>query len=54
MRSRSNTEVPYEHLGQMAESIVEWKGPIADKLKLTPTDVADVEAKYPNRLKLQT
>ena len=54
MRLRDNTEVPYEHLGQIAESIVEWKGPIADELKLAPSDVAKIETKYPQRLNLQT
>ena len=54
MRSRSNAEVKYEHLGQIAESMVEWKGPIADQLKLVPSDVADIETKYPQRLKLQS
>lgn len=54
MRSRSNTEIHYEDLGPIADSIVEWKGPIADKLKLTPSDVADIETKYPQKLKLQS
>jgi hypothetical protein len=54
MRSRSNAEVQYEELGQIADSIVEWKGPIADYLKLTPSDVADIETKYPQKLKLQS
>ena len=54
MRSKSTTEVSYEHLGQIADSIVEWRGPIADKLKLGPSDVAKIEAKYPQKLMLQS
>ena len=54
VRSKSTTEVSYEHLGQMADSIVEWRGPIADQFKLTPCDVANIEAKHPQRLNLQT
>ena len=54
VRSRSTTEVSYEHLGQIADSIVEWRGSIADELKLAPSDVADIEEKYPKRLKLQS
>ena len=54
MRSKGATEVSYEHLGQIADSIVEWRGPIAEKLQLGPSDVAEIEAKYPQRLKLQS
>ena len=54
MRSKSTTEVSDEHLGQIADSIVEWRGPIADRLKLGASDVAEIEAKYPQRLKLQS
>ena len=54
VQPKSTTEVSYEHLGQIADSIVEWRGPIADQLKLTPCDVANIEAKYPQRLNLQS
>ena len=54
VQPKSTTEVSYEHLGQIADSIVEWRGPIADQLKLGPSDVAEIEAKYPQRLNLQS
>ena len=54
MRLKSNIEIPYEDLGPIADSIVEWKGPIADELKLTPSDVAAIETQYPQKLKLQS
>ena len=54
VQPKSTTEVSYEHLGQIADSIVEWRGPIADQLQLGPSDVAEIEAKYPQKLKLQS
>ena len=32
----------------------EWEGPIAEALGLTPADVANIKAKHPMELKLQT
>ena len=49
-----STKIQSKHLGQIAESMVEWEGSIADGLKLTESDVADIKTKYPQRLKLQS
>ena len=43
-----------QHLGQIADSMYKWKGPIAEQLGLTPADVAAIKAKYPGELNLQT
>ena len=43
-----------KHLGQIADSICEWEGPIAEQLGLTPTDVAAINKRYPGELRLQT
>ena len=32
------------HLGQIADSMNEWEGPIANQLELTPADVAAIKA----------
>ena len=50
----STAEVQPRHLGQIADSMVEWEGLISDKLKLTRSDVADIKAKHPQKLKLQS
>ena len=50
----SNAEVQSRYLGKIADMMVEWEGPIADVLKLTASDVADIKTKYPQRLKLQS
>ena len=42
-----------KHLGQIADSMYEWEGAIADELGLTPADVAAIKTKYPTQLKLQ-
>ena len=47
-------EIQSRHLGQIAEVMCEWEGPIADELKLTECDAADIKTKYPQRLKLQS
>ena len=47
-----NKGVP-KHLGQIAESMAEWEGRIADELGLTEADVASIKIKYPSNLKLQ-
>ena len=43
-----------KHLGQIADSMYEWEGPIAEQLGLTRADVAVIKTKYPHELKLQT
>ena len=43
-----------KHLGQIADSMYEWEGPVAEQLGLTPADVAAIKAKYPGELRLQT
>lgn len=53
-RSLSTAEVQLRHLGQIAESMIEWEGLIADELELTPADVEDIKTKHPQSLKLQS
>ena len=43
-----------KHLGQIADSMYEWKGRLAEELGLTKADVAAIEMKHPTDLKLQT
>ena len=43
-----------KHLGQIADSMYEWEGPVAEQLDLTPTDVAAIKMQYPGELRLQT
>ena len=43
-----------KHLGQIADAMYEWEGPIAEQLGLTRADVAAIKTKYPSELKLQT
>ena len=54
MKPISNAEVQLSHLGQIADSMVEWEGKIADELKLTPGNVADIKTKHPQKLTLQS
>ena len=42
------------HLGQIADSMYEWEGPVAEQLGLTPADVAAIKVKHPGELRLQT
>ena len=42
------------HLGQIADVMYEWEGPIAEQLGLTRADVAAIKTKHPLELKLQT
>ena len=42
-----------KHLGQIADTMYEWEGPIAEQLELTKADVAAIMVKYPGELKLQ-
>ena len=44
-----------KHLGEIADQIAEWEGPVAEKcLGLTHPEIAGVKAKYPKKLQLQT
>ena len=43
-----------KHLGQVAESMDEWEGSVAEQLGLTPADVAGIKTAHPLNLKLQT
>ena len=43
-----------KHLGQIADAMYEWEGPVAEQLGLTPADIAAIKMKYPSELKLQT
>ena len=47
-----NDGVP-KHLGQIADSMYEWEGPVADELGLTRADVAEIKARQPHEIKLQ-
>ena len=42
-----------KHLGQIADSMCEWQGAIAEELELTPADIAAINMEYPKKLKLQ-
>ena len=48
-----DVEVQERHLGEIADSMAEWEGLIADKLKFTASDVASIKTKFPRNLKLQ-
>jgi hypothetical protein len=41
------------HLGQIADGMYEWEGPIAEQLGLTPADVEAIKMKHDKDLKLQ-
>jgi hypothetical protein len=43
-----------KHLGQIADAMYEWEGPIAEQLELTKADAAAINKKHPGELKLQT
>ena len=42
-----------EHLGRIADSIVEWEGVLAYHLGLTEADTRDIRNTYPNKPSLQ-
>lgn len=42
-----------KHLGQIADSMCEWEGRIAEELGLTYDDITGITNKYPNSLNLQ-
>ena len=41
------------HLGQIADTMYEWEGPVADSLGLHQADVAEIKEAHPGKLKLQ-
>ena len=41
-------------LGQIAVSMYEWEGVVADELGLTRADIAEIKARYPHEMKQQT
>ena len=43
-----------KHLGQIADSMYEWEGTVAEALGLTIVDVAAITKKHPGELNLQT
>ena len=49
---QENGGVP-KHLGQIADAIYEWEGPVAMALGLTTANVAAIVKKYPNQLNMQ-
>ena len=46
-------EIKEKQLGKVADSMAEWEGPIADKLKLKSNDVANIKTAHPRKLNLQ-
>ena len=49
-----DTDVVPKHLDQIADSMYEWEGTVAEQLDLTSVDVAVIKMKHPGELKLQT
>ena len=45
--------VENKHLGQIADSMSEWQGRIAEELGLTPPDVENIKYKYSHDMNLQ-
>ena len=43
-----------KHLGQIADAMYEWEGPIAEQLELTEADIAAIKIEHPSKLRLQT
>ena len=50
---RYNEGVP-KHLGQIAITVSQWEGRLADELGLTSSDVSAINLKQPRNLELQT
>ena len=48
-----DSEVQEKHIGEIADSMAEWEGPIADKLTLRASDVEEIKTKHQQKLKLQ-
>ena len=43
-----------KHLGQIADTMYEWEGRVADSLGLHQCDVAGIKEAHPGKLQLQT
>ena len=43
-----------KHLGQVADTMHEWEGSVAEQLGLTSVDIAEIKMKHPNKLRQQT
>jgi hypothetical protein len=46
--------VPIEQIGQIADFMYEWEGPVAEQLGLSRAEVATIKKRYPEDLNLQT
>ena len=46
-------EIDDMHFGQIADSMTEWEGRIAEALNLTEPTVNAIKSKHPQRLELQ-
>ena len=42
-----------KHLGQIADSMNEWEGPVAEELGLSPADITAIKTAHPSDFKLQ-
>ena len=42
-----------KHLGQIADTMDEWEGSVAESLRLSPADVAGIKAAHHGKLNLQ-
>ena len=42
-----------KHLGQIADFMYEWEGPVAEHLQLSLADTASIKKKHHDQLKLQ-
>ena len=43
-----------KHLGEIADSMDEWEGRVAEELMLTKVEIASIKTEYPGQLNLQT
>ena len=48
-----DTEITEKYIGETADFMAKWEGPIAENLKLRKSDVEEIKAKYPQNLNLQ-
>ena len=42
-----------KHLGEIADSMCEWEGSVAENLELTQADVANIKTEFPKKMNLQ-
>ena len=42
-----------KHLGQIADSMHEWEGPVADQLGLSQVDITAIKTAHPMKFNLQ-